>query len=210
MTVDFTNVNGVGGTLNERLHDNGYEDYEDVLEADTDELTELKSVTEDRAMALLVYAEDQHSESEDSEDSTEEAGEAEEVEEEDVDSETVEETEDVEAHPTEDESQDSSEEGYSISFNPSPRQREILTMALMEQLTELKSRNRARADATDDLLVELRDGYDITVTEEELNAFYSALRKRRKKYKGNNHVDLMNQTGELLDRVQEVREEKLF
>ena len=52
--TDLTTLHGVGATIAEQLRESGYETVDDVLEADVDDLTEVKMIGPATAKAILT------------------------------------------------------------------------------------------------------------------------------------------------------------
>lgn len=210
MTDDFTDFDGIGPTLNDRLHDNGYETYEDLAAADYDELQEINGVTEDRALSAIAAAEEVANlvvADEGSENGTDESDGEDDEDHSEEDESPESDSEDDEA---DEESSDDELDEYSVDLDLSPREREVTISALLDSYTTLQSRNRSRALAADRVLGKLRDGDDLSLTENELNALYAALHQRSEEYKGNNHVDLMNVSKGVEASVNDVRNDVLF
>lgn len=213
MTDDFSDFDGIGPTLNERLHENGYETYEDLADADTDELQEIKGVTEDRALSAVVAAGDvveveEAVEEDDTDDfvTTDDIG-SEEEEGDDVDGDGV--NGGGEGVADEGEGEDTSEpETFELELDLDDREHQVLTSALLDSYTSLQRRNRSRAAAADRVLDGVYSEEDVLeLTQDELNALYAALHQRVQRYKGDNHVDLMNVARGIEEEVNEVRDE---
>jgi len=215
MSNDFEEFDGIGPTTNERLHDNGYETYADLADADSDTLSDIQGITEDRALSAIAQAEnamadspdDSEASESDSEDDEEEA-----VEEVSDDDETA---ESVESEPSPDVDSEGDDENepeppYEVSLDLTEQRQEIFTAALMDSFTSLKDRNRSRSMACERVIEKYRDTDTAELSVDEMNALYSALREKRTEYKGNNHIELMQKAGELEDSINEVREDVLY
>lgn len=223
--VELQDITGVGESRADDLVEMGYESVEDVASADPEDLTELSRVGEDRAIEMVVDAqnlagseEEQPGEEADSPDEgTESGSETITFDEEDLDEEVEELEEEFEVEESEDEPVEEAvdeerpeEQTFELSFSLDEFESEILTAALIDAYSTLRSRNVSRSEACLRVLEKLRDSTTLQVTEEELNALHSAVRQRRLEYQGNNHVDMMNSTQNIEVQISEARDEYLF
>jgi len=208
--VELEDINGVGASRAEDLREMGYESVEDVSKANPEDLTALSRVAEDKAIEMVVDAEnileDEEDDDEDTEDddgtiTLDEELYTEEMVEEERPSEEVAEV--VEEEPAE-------ERLFELSLDLDSLEHEVLIAALIEAYTNLRSRNVSRSDACHSVLVKLRDSFTLSLTEDELNAMHAAMRQRRLSYQGNNHVDMMTTARGIEDRISALREEELF
>jgi len=208
--VELQDITGVGASRADDLEEMGYTSVEDVADANPDDLTELSRVGEDRAIEMVVDAQNLA----DSEESVEEEKT---VEEEpatitfDGEEPPVEEAEPTieEEEPVADED---SEEAtlFEVDADFGALERDVSVYALLDSYTSLQSRNVSRSNACMRVLEKIRDSTSVMLTEEELNAFHAAIRQQRLEYQGNNHVEMMRVATRVEDTVSAVREEELF
>lgn len=220
--VELQDITGVGESRADDLVEMGYESVEDVAAADPEDLTELSRVGEDRAIEMVVDAENLAGSEEEQPDEGTESDEDTESEtitfdEEDLDEEVEELEEEFEVEEPDDEPVEEAvdeerpeEQTFELSFSLDKFESEILTAALIDAYSTLRSRNVSRSEACFRVLEKLRDSTTLQVTEEELNALHSAVRQRRLEYQGNNHVDMMNLTRNIEVQISEARDEYLF
>ena len=221
--MELTDITGVGPSRADDLVELGFETVESIAEAEPDALTDLNRVGEDKALEMIVDAQNVLDEGEESveeeesitfdeekDDST-----ANEVTEEEpeIEEESLSEDEEVvEEDLSEDEEEESEEAGpeeYEIYFELTDEQHEVLITALLDSHTDLMSNNRSRSMACKDVLTKLRDGSTMHLTREELNAVHAAMRERRLSYQGNNHIDLMHEAMAIEEQVAAARQEYL-
>lgn len=214
--VELQDITGVGESRADDLVEMGYESVEDVAAADPEDLTELSRVGEDRAIEMVVDAENL-SGSEESQPDEDTESETITFDEEDLDEEVEELEEEFEVEEPDDEPVEEAvdeerpeEQTFELSFSLDKFESEILTAALIDAYSTLRSRNVSRSEACFRVLEKLRDSTTLQVTEEELNALHSAVRQRRLEYQGNNHVDMMNLTRNIEVQISEARDEYLF
>lgn len=217
--VELQDITGVGESRADDLVEMGYESVEDVAAADPEDLTELSRVGEDRAIEMVVDAENlsETDEGTESDEDTESGSETITFDEEDLDEEVEELEEEFEVEEPDDEPVEEAvdeerpeEQTFELSFSLDEFESEILTAALIDAYSTLRSRNVSRSEACFRVLEKLRDSTTLQVTEEELNALHSAVRQRRLEYQGNNHVDMMNLTRNIEVQISEARDEYLF
>lgn len=217
--VELQDITGVGESRADDLVEMGYESVEDVAAADPEDLTELSRVGEDRAIEMVVDAENlsETDEGTESDEDTESGSETITFDEEDLDEEVEELEEEFEVEEPDDEPVEEAvdeerpeEQTFELSFSLDKFESEILTAALIDAYSTLRSRNVSRSEACFRVLEKLRDSTTLQVTEEELNALHSAVRQRRLEYQGNNHVDMMNLTRNIEVQISEARDEYLF
>lgn len=215
--VELQDITGVGASRAEDLQEMGYTSVEDVANANPEDLTELSRVAEDRAIEMVVDA--QNLAGSEEEPSVEEAEPDEGTESETItfdEEELEEEVEELEEEvPAPDEGTESEEERepsrvFELSTDFSPLEKEVSVYALLDSYTRLRSRNVARSNACFRVLEKLRDGASVELTEEELNAFHAAIRQQRLEYQGNNHVEMMRVATGVEDSVSALREAELF
>lgn len=226
--MELTDITHVAASRADDLREMGLGSVNKVANADPDDLQELSRVGENKAIEMVVSAENLVEEAreesdeadeelvEDGESITFDEGDAESLEDgsESDESESEGNTSDETKPDSEATEDDSTERGideaYVLSLDLEPIQREILISALLDQYTSLKRRNRSRSQACFRVLEKSRDGDTLSLTEEELNALHAALRQQRTTYQGENHVDLMNYTQQIERDVTALREEELF
>jgi len=180
--VELQDITGVGASRAEDLQEMGYNSVEDVANANPEDLTELSRVAEDRAIEIVVDA--QNLAGSEEADSPDEGTESEE-----------------EREPS---------RVFELSTDFSPLEKEVSVYALLDSYTRLRSRNVARSNACFRVLEKLRYGASVELTEEELNAFHAAIRQQRLEYQGNNHVEMMRVATGVEDSVSALREAELF
>lgn len=218
--VELQDITGVGASRAEDLQEMGYTSVEDVANANPEDLTELSRVAEDRAIEMVVDAqnlagseeEPPVEEADSTDEGTESGSETITFDEEELEEEVEELEEEV---PAPDEGTESEEERepnrvFELSTDFSPLEKEVSVYALLDSYTRLRSRNVARSNACFRVLEKLRDGASVELTEEELNAFHAAIRQQRLEYQGNNHVEMMRVATGVEDSVSALREAELF
>lgn len=218
--VELQDITGVGASRAEDLQEMGYTSVEDVANANPEDLTELSRVAEDRAIEIVVDAqnlagseeEPSVEEADSTDEGTESGSETITFDEEELDEEVEALEEEV---PAPDEGTESEEERepnrvFELSTDFSPLEKEVSVYALLDSYTRLRSRNVARSNACFRVLEKLRDGASVELTEEELNAFHAAIRQQRLEYQGNNHVEMMRVATGVEDSVSALREAELF
>lgn len=218
--VELQDITGVGASRAEDLQEMGYTSVEDVANANPEDLTELSRVAEDRAIEMVVDAqnlagseeEPSVEEADSTDEGTESGSETITFDEEELEEEVEGLEEEV---PAPDEGTESEEERepnrvFELSTDFSPLEKEVSVYALLDSYTRLRSRNVARSNACFRVLEKLRDGASVELTEEELNAFHAAIRQQRLEYQGNNHVEMMRVATGVEDSVSALREAELF
>lgn len=218
--VELQDITGVGASRAEDLQEMGYTSVEDVANANPEDLTELSRVAEDRAIEMVVDAqnlagseeEPSVEEADSTDEGTESGSETITFDEEELDEELDVLEKEV---PAPDEGTESEEERepnrvFELSTDFSPLEKEVSVYALLDSYTRLRSRNVARSNACFRVLEKLRDGASVELTEEELNAFHAAIRQQRLEYQGNNHVEMMRVATGVEDSVSALREAELF
>lgn len=218
--VELQDITGVGASRAEDLQEMGYTSVEDVANANPEDLTELSRVAEDRAIEIVVDAqnlagseeEPPVEEADSTDEGTESGSETITFDEEELDEEVEALEEEI---PAPDEGTESEEERepnrvFELSTDFSPLEKEVSVYALLDSYTRLRSRNVARSNACFRVLEKLRDGASVELTEEELNAFHAAIRQQRLEYQGNNHVEMMRVATGVEDSVSALREAELF
>lgn len=218
--VELQDITGVGASRAEDLQEMGYTSVEDVANANPEDLTELSRVAEDRAIEMVVDAqnlagseeEPSVEEADSTDEGTESGSETITFDEEELDEEVEALEEEV---PAPDEGTESEEERepnrvFELSTDFSPLEKEVSVYALLDSYTRLRSRNVARSNACFRVLEKLRDSESVELTEEELNAFHAAIRQQRLEYQGNNHVEMMRVATGVEDSVSALREAELF
>jgi len=221
--VELQDITGVGASRADDLEEMGYTSVEDVADANPDDLTELSRVGEDRAIEMVVDAQNlaDSEESEEEEETVEEEPATITFDEEEpsIDEEEppVEEKEPPveEEEPAADEvSEEAAEaadlEKFEVDADFGALERDVSVYALLDSYTSLQSRNVSRSNACMRVLEKIRDSTSVMLTEEELNAFHAAIRQQRLEYQGNNHVEMMRVATRVEDSVSTVREEELF
>jgi hypothetical protein len=218
--VELQDITGVGASRADDLEEMGYTSVEDVADANPDDLTELSRVGEDRAIEMVVDAQNlaDSEESEEEEETVEEEPATITFDEEEpsIDEEEppVEEEEPPveEEEPAADEDSEEAAEAtlFEVDADFGALERDVSVYALLDSYTSLQSRNVSRSNACMRVLEKIRDSTSVMLTEEELNAFHAAIRQQRLEYQGNNHVEMMRVATRVEDSVSTVREEELF
>jgi len=210
--MELTDITGVGPSRADDLVELGFETVESIAEAEPDALTDLNRVGEDKALEMIVDAQNVLDEGEESVEEEESITFDEEKDDSTANEVTEEEPEIEEESLSEDEEEESEEAGpeeYEIYFELTDEQHEVLITALLDSHTDLMSNNRSRSMACKDVLTKLRGGSTMHLTREELNAVHAAMRERRLSYQGNNHIDLMHEAMAIEEQVAAARQEYL-
>jgi len=214
--VELQDITGVGASRADDLEEMGYTSVEDVADANPDDLTELSRVGEDRAIEMVVDAQNlaDSEESEEEEETVEEEPATITFDEEEpsIDEEEppVEEEEPAADEVSEEAAEAADLEKFEVDADFGALERDVSVYALLDSYTSLQSRNVSRSNACMRVLEKIRDSTSVMLTEEELNAFHAAIRQQRLEYQGNNHVEMMRVATRVEDSVSTVREEELF
>ena len=214
--VELQDITGVGASRADDLEEMGYTSVEDVADANPDDLTELSRVGEDRAIEMVVDAQNLagSEESEEEEETVEEEPATITFDEEEpsIDEEEppVEEEEPAADEVSEEAAEAADLEKFEVDADFGALERDVSVYALLDSYTSLQSRNVSRSNACMRVLEKIRDSTSVMLTEEELNAFHAAIRQQRLEYQGNNHVEMMRVATRVEDSVSTVREEELF
>lgn len=217
MTDDFTEIDGVGPAREEKLNDAGYETYDELAEADYEELAdEIQRFPEDSALEVVVQAQNladlQEAEVEADDDGDDESEELtdEEVEEE------LNELEDVVEEVEEEDENEDGEELYEVSIDLEVGDEyDTLYHTIIEQRCTLERTNRKGVETYGTLLSELRttaDGEEVvfTLTADELNNLHNAVLEQRMDYQGDNLIDYMDALRRVENKINNSREKYLF
>jgi hypothetical protein len=239
MTVDLTELDGVGPARSGDLEEAGYDDFETIADADHEALAEEAEIPEDTALDFVVQSQnivaEEDAEVEESQPVTEEVAEAvEEAEDEEVEAEEAveelpdeeefeEEFEEDDAEADDDEPESASETvedegpteyGFSVTFE-SGLEYDTFFDAVMSQRSTMLQSNRTGTEAFDHALEQMRNGgmdepVELEMTEAELNNLHNSVRQTTISYKGDNLIDHMDALNNILDQVNEARDEHLF
>lgn len=227
MTDDFQELDGVGPAREEKLNDEGYETYEELGEADHEELADtINRLSEDSALDLVVQAQNA-ADLEEAE--VEESGDEEEVEPEKALEELPDEDElEEELNDLEDEVEEESEpepepepevEGeatFSVTLDfDGVHEYDTFYHTLIEERCNLRRTNRAGVESYEKMLASLRDtspngSFTVELDEDELNDLHNAILEQRIDYQGENLIDYMDALRVVENNVNAVREEFLF
>lgn len=217
--VDLTELDGVGAARRGYLQEAGYDDFESIAEADHEELAEDIDVPEDTALELVVQSQNLVAEEDDDVEEEEEmqtiSDELEDLtEDEDDDDEDVSEDGDVEK-VVEDEDTGpgvQTEDGirFTVTFEGG-LSHDTFFDAVMRQRLDMYKRNITGVEAFDHALEEMRHdaGNSITLTMNpfQLNNLHNSVKQRMISYKGNNLIDEMDALDDIMEQIEEVREE---
>lgn len=204
MTDDLTELNGVGPARSDYLAEAGYETFEEIGDADNEQLAEDVDIPEDTALELIVQSQNMAAE-QDAEVETEAPKSVTEEVEEAID----------EGEDDPDESEDGPDEyNFTITFG-SGLAYDTFFDAAMSQRSKMLQSNRSGADAFDHALEQMRNGgmdepVELEMNEEQLNNLHNSVRQTTISYKGNNLIDHMDALNNVLDQINEVRDEHLF
>lgn len=216
MTDDLQEIDGVGPAREDNLNEAGYETYDDLAEADPEELAdEIPRLPDDSALELVVQAqnlrdlEDAEVEEEDEEEGSQTQSEAD-----DSEDEEDEDTDDVESEPEAEEEPEVATYEVSISLE-GPTEYDTFYQTIIEQRNSLHRTNRAGQETYEKMLDELRaadagDSVEVELEEQELNGLHNAVLQQRIEYQGDNLIDYMDALTRVEDRLNDVREQYLF
>jgi hypothetical protein len=223
--VDLTELDGVGPARSGYLEEAGYDDFQNIADADPEKLAEEVEMPEDTALELVVQsqnivAEDEsdgvtESEPDSITQEVEESLEAQVEEEADEVEEELEEpdVEESEVEPSEDPVDAGPEEyEFTISFE-SGLQYDTFFDSVMAQRSKMLRSNRDGVDAFDHALEQMRQGSDevtLQMTEAQLNDLHNCVRQKTVDYKGDNLIEHMDELKQVLNQVNEARNEYLF
>lgn len=218
MTDDFQELDGVGPAREEKLNDESYETYEELGDADHEELADtINRLSEDAALDLVVQAQNVAD--------LEEAEVEEEVEDSEKEEEPAEadfEEEDADANEADAESQSASEtepEGeveFEVELHfDGVHEYDTFYHTLIEERCNLRRTNRAGVDSYEKMLQSMRatspeGSFTVSLTEDELNDLHNAILEQRIDYQGENLIDYMDALRVVENNVNAVREEFLF
>lgn len=235
MTDDLTELNGVGPARSDYLAEAGYETFEEIGDADNEQLAEDVDIPEDTALELIVQSQnmaaeqDAEVETEAPKSVTEEVEEAIDEGEGEPDESGDEAIEEAEAEIVQDDPPEAIDEGeddpdesedgpdeynFTITFG-SGLAYDTFFDAAMSQRSKMLQSNRSGADAFDHALEQMRNGgmdepVELEMNEEQLNNLHNSVRQTTISYKGNNLIDHMDALNNVLDQINEVRDEHLF
>lgn len=226
--VELTDIQGIGPATAEALGEEGINSVDDLAEADAQTVENAKNVTEQNAQMFIVRAQDMLGENDaevDEEDLPEEDDVSDDPTEDlfpespsadaeaSQEDESEEEGEEVAEETTDAESDSASEEdSFDLSLEFNDRQYDLLMYTLVGEFIKQQRRNRERAEHADTLLSEFRplDGggtYENQVSRGELNTLYSAVTSTKRSVQGKNHIELMHEMLEIVEQVEEAREQ---
>lgn len=210
MTDDLQELNGVGPSREEDLHELGYDEYSDIAEADAAELSEeVPRLSEDKALELVVQSQNltdlEQAEVEESDSADED------------ESQSTEQTddEDVEAEEANDDSGDPDTVPLTLSFE-GDEEYDTFFAAVYEYRNKLLRTNRdGVAEVYEGLLDTLRqttpsETLEHELTPEELNDLHNAVRTQAVEYQGQSLITQMEALDRVEDKINTVREEYLF
>jgi len=227
--VELTELDGVAEGRADNLKDAGYEEVEDLTDADPETLAEeVNYLPEDTALDLVVQSQNLIAEDEAEVEETEPKSITEDVEEavEEVEEETVEEdepeVEEVEEETVEEdepEVEEVDDEPEEISFEltfDEPLEYDTFFDAVMSQRATMLRTNRDGVNAFEHALDQMRASTGVGATVElemeagQLNDLHNCVRQMMVSYKGDNLIAHMDALKKVLNDINEVREEHLF
>jgi len=234
MVAEVTDIKGIGPAKAETLAENGYENVEDLAEADPDELAEVDGVGGDRALEFIVGAEDVLSESKDDSGGDEPDGESFDLTPSEVGEELEDDSEapesDVSASDDEDEAEGVAsdeadeeppvdaedeavpEESYEVVFDfENQMQYDVFHAALMRHNERVS--HQPALELMEKCLAGLY-GNEQEVTyqfdEYELNTLHAAVKQARTGFQGANDIDQMDALKVIEAQIDDARSEHLF
>ena len=218
--VELTDLNGVAEGRAENLTEAGYESVEDLVDADAATVAEsVNYLPEDTALELIVQAGNIVAEEESDGVVEDEPSITEEVEEavEDVEEESEEEVDELEEEVEELEEESEPEPDtidFAITFDEG-LEYDTFFDAVMEQRSSMLRTNRSGVEAFDHALEQMRDGginspVELSLEKQQLNDLHNCVRQKKISYKGDNLIDHMDALQEVMNQIDDVREEYLF
>lgn len=207
--TDFEELDGVGPARSDSIVDAGYESMDELANADHDSLAEEIGVPEDTALEFVVQAqnvvEDDEDASADAEDDSDEA---------DPLPADLAEPDESGAADSEEDDTDESDEYYELVVDlDTDLHYDVYMDALLNAYERRYGSHQPKIDATAKVLDDARyNSGEVSheLTEYELNNLHAAVTQQEKDYKGNNMIDHMDAMLDIVDQVNEVRNEKLF
>jgi len=229
MADNFQKIDGVGQAREESLIREGYEEFEDLAQADASELSNnISRLPEDSALEMIVQAQnlselenasvtenpsiENKTENENTSDNDEQI--------------TVSETRSQETGMTSDESNETvtentntsidSNNDYSITISiESDRQYDALYDTLISYRQKLIRTNRQGVSRADEYLDKLRSAsvdsvIQLSVSEDELNSLHNIVKQNRVSYQGKNYSEQLRGIREIEDEIKNQRRELLF
>jgi hypothetical protein len=227
MADDFQKIDGVGQAREESLINEGYEEFEDLAQADASELSNnISRLPEDSALEMIVQAQnltelenasvtenpsiEKNTETENNTTSAEQI--------------TVSETRLQETGMTSDESENTmtentgidSENTYTVTISiNSDRQYDALYDTLISYRQKLIRTNREGVSRADTYLDKLRVAsvdsvIELSVSEDELNSLHNIIKQNRVNYQGKNYSEQLRGIREIEDEINTQRRELLF
>jgi len=227
MADNFQKIDGVGQAREESLISEGYEDFEDLAQADASELSNnISRLPEDSALEMIIQAQnltelenasvtenpsiENKTESENTSDNDEQI--------------TVSETRSQETGMKSDESEETvteststdSKNDYAITISiESDRQYDALYDTLISYRQKLIRTNRQGVSRADEYLDKLRSAsvdsvIEISVSEDELNSLHNIVKQNRVSYQGKNYSEQLRGIREIEDEINNQRRELLF
>lgn len=227
MADNFQKIDGVGQAREESLISEGYEDFEDLAQADASELSNnISRLSEDSALEMIIQAQnltelenasvtenpsiENKTESENTSDNDEQI--------------TVSETRSQETGMKSDESEETvteststdSKNDYAITISiESDRQYDALYDTLISYRQKLIRTNRQGVSRADEYLDKLRSAsvdsvIEISVSEDELNSLHNIVKQNRVSYQGKNYSEQLRGIREIEDEINTQRRELLF
>lgn len=231
MADDFQKIDGVGQAREESLISKGYEEFEDLVQADASELSNnISRLPEDSALEIIVQAqnltelenasvrENPSTETETETETENNTTSGEQI--------TVSETRSQETGITNDESNETvtentsnstdSEKNYTITISiESDRQYDALYDTLISYRQKLIRTNRQGVSRADEYLDKLRSAsvdsiIDLSVSEDELNSLHNIVKQNRVSYQGKNYSEQLRGIREIEDEINNQRRALLF
>jgi len=226
---DLQELDGVGPAREEDLEEAGYESFQDLAEADHEELgEEIKNLYEDTALEIIVQAqnltemdaasvEEDPDVEEDDEPDDSDMPDPEPIEEGEPQPRSTEEDAEPDSESEEPEPDAESEEppyDVIIEFD-SVEEYDTLYHTLLEHRSQLLRENRAGADEVDAIIDQLREedgegSVTAEMTESDLNDLHNAIVQQRISYQGDNLIREMEAANSVEESVNESRQQHLF
>lgn len=225
MTDDLQEIDGVGPAREEDLNELGYEEYSDLAEAGAEELAEdVERLSEDRALELIVQAENltdlEEAEVSDSDDESEDA---------ESDSETIEVSEEVgdgddeetSSEPTDDDSEDAGDDGQAetvtleLGFDNDDQYDTFFYTVYEARNNYIRTNRVEQTDYLENILDSLRqvgpDGsISVELEPQELHDLHNEIRGQIVDYQGENLMEQHDELRQVQNSVDEVRSAELF
>jgi hypothetical protein len=229
MADNFQKIDGVGQAREESLISGGYEEFEDLAQADASELSNtISRLPEDSALEMIVQAQNltELENASVTENPSIETGTETENNTTSDEQITVSETRSEETGMTSEESNETvtentntsidSQNDYTITISiESDRQYDALYDTLISYRQKLIRTNRQGVSRADEYLDKLRSAsvdsvIELSVSEDELNSLHNIVKQNRVSYQGKNYSEQLRGIREIEDEINNQRRELLF